>query len=218
MTGRLWWLDKHAKDCNCRWCRRMEPAAAAPPPPHAPPLCPSGHILRPMGVTGSGWKCNGSEEPGGCLSGITGYHQTAGMPSFRCELCDYDLCEPCRASRQVSSGLAPVPSSGLESLPPLAVGALPVAKRPRLSKWDERAPGAPKTDSPLPNAVITSPTASLPAAQVAAVAALAAATSAASSVVGGGAPTAGAKAPCAVLAIKAPEPAEDQWSEIFTML
>merc|ERR1719424_36464 len=34
-------------------------------------------------------------EDGGCLSGITDFHQSEGMARFRCDPCDYDLCQKC---------------------------------------------------------------------------------------------------------------------------
>ena len=30
-----------------------------------------------------------------CLSGINGFNQTTGIPRFRCEKCDFDLCKNC---------------------------------------------------------------------------------------------------------------------------
>lgn len=37
-----------------------------------------------------GWKCDGSQLPGGCRRGITDFHQTKGVPRFRCCVgCDY---------------------------------------------------------------------------------------------------------------------------------
>lgn len=56
--------------------------------------CPKGHRLSRVYV--SGWLCDGANEfPGGCKSGISHASQTAGMVSFRCTLCNYDLCERC---------------------------------------------------------------------------------------------------------------------------
>ena len=43
----------------------------------------------------NGWGCDGRKLPGGCLSGITGFNQTIGIKRFRCEQCDFDLCENC---------------------------------------------------------------------------------------------------------------------------
>lgn len=60
-------------------------------------VCPRGHSLEPLGTTmDNGWDCNARNEGGhGCLSGITGYHQTAGMNRFQCSKCDFDYCEKC---------------------------------------------------------------------------------------------------------------------------
>ena len=42
-----------------------------------------------------GWACNGKDLINGCFSGITGFNQSAGLPRFRCEKCNFDLCENC---------------------------------------------------------------------------------------------------------------------------
>jgi len=42
-----------------------------------------------------GWACGGRNLENKCFSGITNYAQTKGMPRFRCEKCDFDLCENC---------------------------------------------------------------------------------------------------------------------------
>eukprot|EP00931_Biecheleriopsis_adriatica_P056898 TRINITY_DN33747_c0_g1_i2.p1 TRINITY_DN33747_c0_g1~~TRINITY_DN33747_c0_g1_i2.p1 ORF type:complete len:182 (+),score=27.03 TRINITY_DN33747_c0_g1_i2:206-751(+) len=61
--------------------------------------CPAGHRLQALGATNSGWACDARLTKLGCKSNITDYHQTTGMPVFRCEICDYDLCEPCCRER-----------------------------------------------------------------------------------------------------------------------
>ena len=43
----------------------------------------------------NGWLCNGQSFGNKCFSGITGFNQTTGIPRFRCEKCDFDLCENC---------------------------------------------------------------------------------------------------------------------------
>ena len=43
----------------------------------------------------NGWGCDGRNLINGCFSGITGFHQSQGLPRFRCEECDFDLCENC---------------------------------------------------------------------------------------------------------------------------
>ena len=43
----------------------------------------------------NGWACDGRREVGGCKSKITGFHQTKGIERYRCEGCDYDLCNKC---------------------------------------------------------------------------------------------------------------------------
>ena len=41
------------------------------------------------------WGCDGMREPKGCASGMTGFRQSKGKHSLRCDKCDYDLCRPC---------------------------------------------------------------------------------------------------------------------------
>ena len=43
----------------------------------------------------NGWICDGRKFNQKCFSGITDYNQTKGIPRFRCEKCDFDLCENC---------------------------------------------------------------------------------------------------------------------------
>jgi len=42
----------------------------------------------------NGWRCDGIMN-GGCKSGITNYNQSRGMNRYRCDLCDFDLCDQC---------------------------------------------------------------------------------------------------------------------------
>jgi hypothetical protein len=43
----------------------------------------------------NGWGCDGRNLGKKCFSGITGFHQSFNIPRFRCEQCDFDLCENC---------------------------------------------------------------------------------------------------------------------------
>ena len=43
----------------------------------------------------NGWICNGGKLKKKCFSGITDFKQTFGIPRFRCQKCDFDLCEKC---------------------------------------------------------------------------------------------------------------------------
>ena len=43
----------------------------------------------------NGWACNGRNLNEKCFSGITGFNQTKNIPRFRCQKCDFDLCENC---------------------------------------------------------------------------------------------------------------------------
>lgn len=64
--------------------------------------CPSGHPLENVGLTrDNGWACDGRLLPGGCRSGLTDWHQSKGMPRFRCSTCDFDLCALCAQAPEV---------------------------------------------------------------------------------------------------------------------
>ena len=43
----------------------------------------------------NGWACNAKDLINKCFSGITFFNQSDGIPRFRCEKCDFDLCENC---------------------------------------------------------------------------------------------------------------------------
>ena len=43
----------------------------------------------------NGWECDGKDMQEKCQSGITNFNQTYGIPRFRCEKCNFDLCENC---------------------------------------------------------------------------------------------------------------------------
>lgn len=75
------------------------------------PQCLRSHNMQYIGLDRNhdGWGCDGRFHPGGCKSGITGYHQTKGIERYRCETCDYDLCVKCvegarRVHHQVITG------------------------------------------------------------------------------------------------------------------
>jgi hypothetical protein len=58
--------------------------------------CPQGHELVSLGVSrNNGWACDARELPGGCKRGCTGFKQSDGWGRFRCDACDYDLCDMC---------------------------------------------------------------------------------------------------------------------------
>lgn len=57
--------------------------------------CPKGHEMKDLGVTNTGWCCDGKQRPRGCRSGITDFGQTTGMKQYSCRACQYDLCEFC---------------------------------------------------------------------------------------------------------------------------
>lgn len=43
----------------------------------------------------NGWACDGRKLIDNCFTGITGFQQTKGISRFRCDECDFDLCEKC---------------------------------------------------------------------------------------------------------------------------
>ena len=43
----------------------------------------------------NGWSCDGRNFEKKCLRGITGFFKTNGIMRFRCEECDFDLCDKC---------------------------------------------------------------------------------------------------------------------------
>ena len=54
------------------------------------------HPLKYLDTTmDNGWRCDGRNLPGKCLSGITDFYQTTKLKRFRCMQCDYDLCIKC---------------------------------------------------------------------------------------------------------------------------
>ena len=59
--------------------------------------CRKSHPLKMLGTSrDAGWSCSGMTLfPGGCKKGCTGFYQTKGWKRWRCELCDFDLCEDC---------------------------------------------------------------------------------------------------------------------------
>jgi len=58
--------------------------------------CKMGHPLITLGTSrDDGWDCNRRHDYGGCRSGIHSFGQTRGMNRYRCDRCDYDVCERC---------------------------------------------------------------------------------------------------------------------------
>ena len=69
--------------------------------PPAPKGCEGGHKLRALGLTrDNGWSCDGSKIYGACKRGLKGIKQTTGIFRFRCEVCDFDLCDQCYDARE----------------------------------------------------------------------------------------------------------------------
>lgn len=82
--------------------------------------CPSGHPLEAMGTKSSdGWACCARNDAGGCKSGITGFNQTIGLARFRCERCNYDLCQQCVDHRSRTAVVKSGPTSlgSMEHMP-----------------------------------------------------------------------------------------------------
>jgi len=58
--------------------------------------CKNGHKMQALGTTADdGWACDGAQEPGGCLGGLTGFYQSSGVQRYQCAGCNYDLCQKC---------------------------------------------------------------------------------------------------------------------------
>ena len=43
----------------------------------------------------NGWACDGKNLINKCYSGITHFYHMGNIPRFRCQKCDFDLCENC---------------------------------------------------------------------------------------------------------------------------
>ena len=61
------------------------------------PTCPGGHGLKLVPPNSRAWACDaalGPDGPAGCQLGLSKAGVgTAGVAYFRCDACDYDLCE-----------------------------------------------------------------------------------------------------------------------------
>jgi hypothetical protein len=54
------------------------------------------HTLKYLDTTmDNGWTCDGQKINGGCLLGLDNINKSKNIKRFRCEQCDYDLCEKC---------------------------------------------------------------------------------------------------------------------------
>jgi len=51
--------------------------------------------LVPKESDSTNWICDGSKLPAGCRQNCTSFSQTKGWTRYRCEKCDFDLCESC---------------------------------------------------------------------------------------------------------------------------
>lgn len=51
--------------------------------------------LVPKESDSTNWICDGRKFPGGCKQNCTNFFQTKGWTRYRCEKCDFDLCEGC---------------------------------------------------------------------------------------------------------------------------
>ena len=61
--------------------------------------CPRDHELLYNEFRPVGWKCDASREAGGCRRNCTDFNQSAMWLNWRCEECDYDLCDLCYEDR-----------------------------------------------------------------------------------------------------------------------
>lgn len=84
------------EQCDYDLCERCYETPLAKP-------CDRGHAMTLLGLArDNGWGCDGRSQPGGCKRGITGFRQTKGIHRFRCEACDFDLCDLCYEARPVA--------------------------------------------------------------------------------------------------------------------
>lgn len=58
------------------------------------PCHPHPLTKKPDDHSGS-WACDYRRIGGRCLSGITGFNMSKGVPAYDHRSCDFDLCEPC---------------------------------------------------------------------------------------------------------------------------
>merc|ERR1712166_313913 len=67
--------------------------------------CPQGHPLEYTGIRQSGWACDHwmpklkrnelRKSEAGCKRGCTDFHQSSDWGNYRCQACDYDVCDYC---------------------------------------------------------------------------------------------------------------------------
>lgn len=57
-----------------------------------PVSCPNGHPLLPFGLNDDEWACDNFKK---CLRGIKRDDDTSNIPDYRCQICNYDLCDMC---------------------------------------------------------------------------------------------------------------------------
>ena len=89
-------LEHDLRD-DCMITGKKHPSAEEETP--RAPKCPNGHALVSLGTSrDNGWACDARKTPGGCKRGCTDFRQSAGWPRFRCERCDWDLCDMCVAA------------------------------------------------------------------------------------------------------------------------
>jgi hypothetical protein len=68
-------------DCGAKYCTKAYSSRAHP------------HYLYPN--LRSGWICDGTKLRGGCRRGTTKESGANGYPRYRCDACDFDLCDYC---------------------------------------------------------------------------------------------------------------------------
>ena len=70
----------------------------------------------------TGWTCNGKDLIDKCFSGITDFNQTEGIPRFRCQDCDYNLCEKCMNHSRLIYGINKLYQTSVHSHPLKCLG------------------------------------------------------------------------------------------------
>eukprot|EP00961_Rhodomonas_salina_P026625 359815-Rhodomonas_salina.1 len=73
------------------------PLPLAPKKVFHEPTCENGHRLAFKGKNDTQWACNGRETEEGCRRGCTDFGQSSTWDCWRCDACDFDLCDQCFA-------------------------------------------------------------------------------------------------------------------------
>eukprot|EP00961_Rhodomonas_salina_P226950 3068235-Rhodomonas_salina.2 len=70
--------------------------------PKQVPKCVNGHELVYKGRRPSGWACDRRRAEAGCMRGCTGFYESGDWDNYRCDRCDWDLCDLCYAAEEAA--------------------------------------------------------------------------------------------------------------------